>query len=75
MKKSCLLLLFIILLTGCGKDVTKDYLIDGHWVGTAGYKGEEIEGDPYCAPFDGGMEFKDEDTVYVDAYEEVDCQH
>ncbi|MBT2215536.1 hypothetical protein F3157_10215 [Virgibacillus dakarensis] len=69
MKKSCLLIFFIILLAGCSEDVTKDYLIGGHWVGTAGYEDEEIGGEPYCSPFDKGMEFKDEDTVYIDAYE------
>lgn len=69
MKKSCLLIFFIIFLTGCSKDVTEDYLIGGNWVGTAGYEDEKIEGDPYCDLFDEGIEFKNENIVYVDAYE------
>lgn len=70
MKRICLLIFFICLLIGCSKDVTEDYLVDGHWVGTAGYEDEEIGGDPTCPPFQEGMKFKNENTVYVDAYEE-----
>ncbi|HLR52658.1 MAG TPA: hypothetical protein VK072_07285 [Candidatus Avamphibacillus sp.] len=69
MKKKYLLILFIIFLAACSEDVTEDYLIGGHWVGTAGYEDEEIEGESQCPPLDEGMEFKDEDTVYIDAYE------
>jgi len=69
MKKKYLLILFIIFLAACSEDVTEDYLIGGHWVGTAGYEDEEIEGESQCPPLDEGMEFKDEDTVYIDAYD------
>lgn len=70
MKKCSLLLVFIIFITGCSKSVTNDYLIGGHWVETAGYINEEVTGDPLCPPFDDGIEFINEDTVFVDEYGE-----
>ncbi|WP_461183767.1 hypothetical protein [Virgibacillus kimchii] len=49
--------------------MTEKDLIDGYWKGTAGYEEGEAVGEPNCMPFDDGIEFKDEETVYVEAYE------
>ncbi|WP_461183142.1 hypothetical protein, partial [Virgibacillus kimchii] len=62
-------LLFTILI-GCSANVTKEDLIGGYWVATAGYQDGEPVGESYCFPsVDYGLEFKDEETVYVEAYE------
>ena len=66
--KLCLLLLFALLI-GCSSKVTGADLIGGYWLGTAGYEDGKPKGDPYCAPFSEGLEFKDETTVYVEAYD------
>lgn len=68
--KYCLLPLLLIFLIGCSAKVTEEDLIDGYWVATAGYKDGEPEGEPYCSPVvTDGLEFKDEETVYVEAYD------
>src|SRR5699024_2852839 len=36
----------------------------GTWVATAGYEDGEASGEPNCHPFEDGMEFKNDDTVY-----------
>ena len=69
MKYNLLAFLFIIL-TGCSTKVTEEDLIDGYWIATAGYQDGKPEGEPYCATSVAyGLEFKDEKTVYVEAYE------
>ncbi|GAB3808479.1 hypothetical protein [Virgibacillus kimchii] len=62
--------LFLIILIGCSAEVTEEDLIGGYWIGTAGYTEGEPKGDPYCTPFDEGLEFKDNDTVHVEVNEE-----
>jgi hypothetical protein len=64
------LLLFLIILIGCSSKVTEEDLIGGYWIGTAGYTEGEPKGDSCCTPFDEGLEFKDNDTVYVEVNEE-----
>lgn len=58
-----------LIMIGCSAEATEDDLIGGYWIGTAGYEDGEPEGDPYCTPFAEGLEFKDEDTVYVEDYD------
>lgn len=58
-----------LIMIGCSAEATEDDLIGGYWIGTAGYKDGEPEGDSYCTPFAEGLMFKDEDTVYVEDYD------
>lgn len=58
-------ILFVLLL-GCSEDVTDNFLVGGKWVGTAGYEDGEIKGEPNCYPFHIGLEFLDEETVFVE---------
>ncbi len=51
---------------GCSNVITEDQLIGDRWVTKSGYKDGEPSGDPVCPPFDKGLEFKDEETVYVE---------
>src|SRR5690625_4252039 len=71
--KPIYLLLFItsllFIFNGCTQIVTEKDLIGGKWIGTAGYVDGKAEGEPNCYPFQEGIEFKDDDTVYVGAYE------
>ena len=60
-----LLMIVIIVMGGCGNVITEDQLIGGTWLLTNGYEDGEIGGDPVCPPFDGGLEFIDEENVYV----------
>ena len=69
MKISRRLLLLIIVMGGCGNVITEDQLIGGTWLVTNGYEDEELGGDPVCPAFDEGLEFIDEEKVYVIAYE------
>jgi len=57
--------ILLIILGGCNELVTTDDLIGGKWVPKSGYKNGEPSGEPVCPPFDKGLEFKDEKTVYV----------
>src|SRR5690625_1206469 len=59
----------IIILGGCNKLLTTDDLIGDRWVPKSGYKDGEASGEPVCPPFDKGLEFKDEETVYVESRE------
>lgn len=68
--KYCLFPLLFIILIGCSAEVAKEDLIDGYWVATAGYKDGEPDGEPYCSSVvTEGLEFKNDETVYVEAYE------
>lgn len=58
--------ILLIVLGGCNELITKEDLIGGKWVPKSGYKGGEPRGKPLCPPFDKGIEFKDEETVYVE---------
>lgn len=58
--------IFIIILGGCNKLVTEDDLIGGKWVPKSGYIDGEPSGDSLCPPYDKGVEFKNEETVYVE---------
>ncbi len=60
-----LLMIVIIVMGGCGNVITEDQLIGGTWLLINGYEDGEIGGDPVCPPFDGGLEFIDEENVYV----------
>lgn len=51
----------------CSKVISDDQLIGGKWLPKSGYKEGKPSGDPVCPPFDKGIEFKDEKTVYVQA--------
>src|SRR5690625_2592352 len=59
--------ILLIILGGCNKLVTTNDLIGGKWVPKSGYKDGEPNGDPVCPRFDKGLEFKDEETVYVES--------
>ncbi|GIO23546.1 hypothetical protein [Oceanobacillus sp. J11TS1] len=63
---------FVILLClgSCSTIVTEEDLIGGEWKATAGYENGEPVGEPYCLPSVWkGLEFKDKETVYVEAYD------
>ncbi len=53
-------------MSGCSKVITEDQLIGGKWVPKSGYNDGEATGVALCPPFDEGIEFKDEETVYVE---------
>src|SRR5690625_7930544 len=69
MKSFLLLFSLMLVLIGCSQNITDKYLIGGKWIGTAGYVDGKTEGEPNCYPFQDGIEFKDDDTVYVETYE------
>src|SRR5690625_1429514 len=69
MKKKIMLIPLLLLLIGCSQKVTEEDLIGGKWIGTAGYVDGKAEGEPNCYPFQDGIEFKNDDTVYVETYE------
>lgn len=56
-----------IILAGCNELVTTEDLIGGKWVPKSGYNDGEATGEALCPPFDKGIEFKDEETVYVES--------
>lgn len=63
--------LLLIILASCSEEIEENDLIDGEWEATAGYLGGEPDGDPYgSSVITEGFYFKDETTVYVEAYEE-----
>ncbi|MEI3614661.1 hypothetical protein [Pseudogracilibacillus sp. SO30301A] len=64
-----LLVIVIIVMGGCGNVITEDQLIGGTWLVTNGYEDGEIGGDPVCPGYEEGMEFIDEEKVYVFAEE------
>ncbi len=64
-----LLMIVIIVMGGCGNVITEDQLIGGTWLLTNGYEDGEIGGDPVCPGYEEGMEFIDEENVYVIAQE------
>jgi len=67
--RQLLLLIIVIIMGGCNNVITEDQLIGGTWLVTNGYEDEELGGDPVCPAFDEGLEFIDEEKVYVIAYE------
>ncbi|MBP1970600.1 hypothetical protein J2Z83_002736 [Virgibacillus natechei] len=71
MKKTYLLTfsLLIFVLGGCTEEITEENLIGGNWVAIAGFQDGEVVGDPNCSPFEEGIEFKDEDTVFVETHD------
>lgn len=64
-RKLLLLIIVIIAIGGCSNVITEDELIGGKWLVTNGYENEGIGGDPVCPSFDKGLEFIDEEKVYV----------
>lgn len=66
MKKILLFFPILLILTGCTSKVSEEDLIGDTWKATAGYEDGEKKGEPDCYH---GMEFKDEEIVYIDAYE------
>ncbi len=69
LRKTLVLTILLLLLIGCSQKVTEEELIEGTWIGTSGYEDGEEEGDSNCYPFEDGIEFKSEDTVYVETYD------
>ncbi|WP_424475230.1 hypothetical protein [Oceanobacillus kimchii] len=69
MKRVIWLIIVLTLLVGCEEIVTYDYLQEGKWIATAGYKDDENKGEPEC-PVIKGLDFKDENTVYIDHIDE-----
>src|SRR5690625_7387355 len=71
--KPIYLLLFItsllFIFNGCSQKVTEEDLIGGRWIGTDGDVDGKAEGKRNCYPFQDGIKFKNEDTVYVETYE------
>jgi|SRR5690625_316649 len=59
-----------IVMGSCGNVITEDQLIGGKWILINGYEDGEVGGDSVCPSFDEGMEFIDEEKVYVIAEEE-----
>lgn len=69
MKKILLFFPIFLILAGCTSKVSEEDLIGDTWKATAGYEDGEKKGGPDCYPFEEGMEFKDDDIVYIEAYE------
>lgn len=69
MKKKIMLIPLLLLLIGCSQKVTEEDLIGGKWIGTAGHENGKAKGESNCFPFQDGIEFKDENTVYVERFE------
>src|SRR5690625_1776551 len=71
--KPIYLLLFItsllFIFNGSRQKVTEKNLNGSKRSGTAGYVDGKAEGKSNCNPFQDGIEFKDDDTVYVETYE------
>jgi len=64
-KAICLLLLSLLLLTGCGSKVTEDYLVGGIWKEKVEYKDGEPVDEPSCIGyFTKGLEFQEDGVVY-----------
>jgi len=60
-----LLLLSLLLLTGCGSKVTEDYLEGGIWQEKVEYKDGEPVDEPSCIGyFTKGLEFQEDGIVY-----------
>src|SRR5690625_4704539 len=57
--------ILLIIMGGCNELVTTDGLIGGKWIPKSGYKDGEASGEPQCPYLNEGIEFKDEETVYV----------
>jgi hypothetical protein len=63
-------ILVLFILMGCsGEEVAGEDLTGGNWVATAGFLDGTAEGEPNCYPFEEGIEFNGEDTVYVETFE------
>lgn len=60
----CVLPLIFLVLTACTKEVTEKDLIGGTWDATAGFEDGKVKGEPNCHPFEEGIEFKNDDTIY-----------
>src|SRR5699024_9560835 len=60
-----MLIIATIVLGSCSEVITEDQLIGGKWLVTNGYEGGEIGSDSVCPSFDGGLEFIDDEKVYV----------
>ena len=70
--KYSLLSILTMFLIGCSANVTEEDLIGGFWVATAGYENGKPKGEAYCSSVvTDGLEFKDEETVYVEAYDQT----
>src|SRR5699024_10979294 len=70
-----LLMIVTIVMGGCGNVITEDQLIGGKWILMYRYEDGEIGGDPVCSGYEEGMEFIDEEKVYVIAEEkEISCR-
>ena len=64
-RKILMLIIVTIVIGGCSEVITEDQLIGGKWLVTNGYEDGEVGGDPVCPSFDEGLEFIDEEKVYV----------
>jgi len=69
LKRLSVLFIIFLLLAGCSETITREYLLEGNWVAISGYKNGEVEGEPKCNLIKG-LNFKDEETVYVDHIEQ-----
>lgn len=69
MRKVITLILFLLMLMGCSQKMTEEALIEGNWIATSGYEDGEEKGDPNCYPFEEGIQFKDEDSVFVETFD------
>src|SRR5690625_7229337 len=60
-----LLLLLLVMLTGCDSKVTEDYLVGGIWKEKVEYKDGEPVDEPSCIGyFTKGLEFQEDGIVY-----------
>lgn len=53
-----------MVVSACG-NITEDDLIGGTWVATSGYIDGETSGTPNCGQLNTGLQFLDEELVYV----------
>lgn len=64
-----ILISVFVILMGCSKETTEDYLVGGSWLPESGYDSGEKVGEPMCIPLDEGIKFKIDGIVYVEAFE------
>lgn len=69
MGKKIISVIILMMLIGCGQKVTEEVLMEGTWIATSGYEDGEETSDPNCYPFEDGIDFKNDDTVFVQTYD------
>lgn len=66
MRKIFIPILFIsVCIGGCSQKMTEETLMEGTWIATSGYEDGEETGDPDCFRLEDGIQFTNENNVYI----------